>query len=253
MKKLGLISLLAFVLLPGNATAQRPELLVPLKFSPQDLRVTGLALPGSLIDRAVDIRIQDSRQETDPRVIGQGTDDDDRLFPIRAANDVLQFVTDVVSQLAAGQRLKKSTPAERMLNIRLTRFVVNESNKAIGSTYSAEVVFAYVLSDATGKTLMEGAASDVANRYGRARSAGNCSEVLFDALKVVIAKMLSDQSLQAAWMTGRPAAATNAPATVPAAQGSIEERLQRLQDLLKKGLITKQEYDARRAEILKEL
>jgi hypothetical protein len=252
MKKLGALSFLGLALLPGTAAGQRPELVVPLKFSPRDLRVTGLALPGPLIDQPIDIRVQDARQETDPRLIGRGTDDDDRLFPIRAANDVLQFATDVISQLAAEQGVKKSTSADRVLNVRVTRFAVTESNKALGSTYSAEVALAYGVSDAGGTTLMEGAVSDEANRYGRARSTGNCSEVLFDALKVAIAKMLSDPSLQAAWISGRPATA-RAPAPAQTPQGAIEDRLQRLQDLFKKGLITRQEYDARRAEILKEI
>ncbi len=45
--------------------------------------------------------------------------------------------------------------------------------------------------------------------------------------------------------------AITAPAGSPS--GTIEERLERLNGLLKKGLITQQEYDKRRAEILSEL
>jgi Short C-terminal domain len=43
-------------------------------------------------------------------------------------------------------------------------------------------------------------------------------------------------------------AAAKAPARV-----SVEERLRQLNDLFKKGLISKQEFDAKKAEIFKEL
>jgi hypothetical protein len=46
-----------------------------------------------------------------------------------------------------------------------------------------------------------------------------------------------------------------APAVAPADQkkGDVEERLRKLQDLLDKGLITKEEYDKKRQEILNSL
>jgi tetratricopeptide (TPR) repeat protein len=44
-----------------------------------------------------------------------------------------------------------------------------------------------------------------------------------------------------------------APAMPPSGSGSIEDRLQKLDSLLKKGLITRPEYDKKKAELLKEL
>jgi hypothetical protein len=45
---------------------------------------------------------------------------------------------------------------------------------------------------------------------------------------------------------------SSAPATARPAE-SAEDRLRKLDDLLKKGLITKAEYDKKRAEILKDM
>lgn len=238
--------------------AQRPspDLLVTLKFLPQEsVRTNSVALPASLIDRSLEIRVEDSREQTDPRIVGTGTNDDDQPFPIRATTDVGQFVGEAVAQLATAQTLKKSLPAERVLQLRLTRFNVNESNKAVGSTYAAEVHFAFTLLDGEGKTLTEGASSGVANRYGRARSGANCAEVLSDALKDAFTKTIADPSLQQAWMSGQPTpSAARTPASQPSAvTGTVEERLKTLDGLLKRGVITQEEHATRRAAILKEL
>jgi hypothetical protein len=244
------LSLILPAALLGAGAQKTSDLLVTLKFFPQEsVRTNSVALPASLIDRSAEIRVQDSRESTDAAVIGTGTDDDDRPFPIRSTSDVAQFVTDSVTQLAAAHSLKKSSPAERVLNLRLTRFNVNESNKAIGSTYNAEVHFAYTLLDGEGKPLIEGASAGAANRYGRARSGENCSEVLSDALKDAFTKTMSDPALQKAWTSGQ--AVTSAAHAAPT--GTVEERLKRLDDLLKKGVITKEEHAARRAAILKEI
>lgn len=60
--------------------------------------------------------------------------------------------------------------------------------------------------------------------------------------------MLADAGLQKAWISGTASGSTNAHAAE-----SAEERLRKLDDLLKKGLITKAEYDKKRAEILKDM
>ena len=50
-----------------------------------------------------------------------------------------------------------------------------------------------------------------------------------------------------------PDSAASPPPVTVAGKPSVEERLKKLDDLLKKGLITRKEYDAKKAEILKEL
>ena len=233
--------------MPGAAQKRPADLQVPLKFVPQEsVRANSVALPASVIDRVLEIRVEESRELPDLRTIGTGTDDDDVTFSIRSTTDVAPFVSESVAQLAAAQALKKGSPAERVLQLRLTRFNVNETNKAIGSTYLAEVHFAYKLFDGDGRTLLEGAAAGTASRYGRARSGDKCNEVLSDALKDAFAKTLADPMLQQAWGSGKPAGAQ-------AATGTVEQRLRTLDDLLNKGLITKEEHAARRAAILKEI
>jgi hypothetical protein len=244
-----------------EAAQKKPaDLVVPLKFQPQEsVRASSVALPTNVIDRALEIRVEDGRELPDLRTIGTGTDDDDVTFAIRSTTDVAPWVTESVAQMAAAQAFKKGPPADRVLKLRLTRFNVNEMNKAVGSTYVAEVHFAYTLLDADGKTLFEGAAAGTTSRYGRARSTGNAAEVLSDALKDAFAKTIGDAALQKAWGSGKPAAPAAAPAggqppaAAPASASSIEQRLKTLDDLLKKGVITKEEHAARRAAILKEI
>ena len=47
--------------------------------------------------------------------------------------DVVQFTRDSVARMADEQALERNTAAPRRLELRLTRFTVNESNKAVGS------------------------------------------------------------------------------------------------------------------------
>jgi hypothetical protein len=96
-----------------------------------------------------------------------------------------------------------------------------------------------------GDRLAELNSSAEANRYGRSRSAENCNEVLSDSLKEAFATALSDRKLQAAWTSGK------ATQEQPAEDESTEGRLRKLENLYKKGLITKEEYEAKRAEILR--
>ncbi|MEK6373049.1 MAG: YajG family lipoprotein [Acidobacteriota bacterium] len=228
------------------------ELVVDLKFAPQEgVHASSADLAPSMIERTVALTIEDGRGQADPLVIGDGTNDDDKPFPIRASTEPKQYAAAAAEQIVTSWGLKTATPADRQLVIRLMRFYVNEGNKALGSVYASEVKVTYKLSDKNGKALAEGAASGTAHRYGRARSAQNCSEVLSDAFKEAVANTLSDSVLQSAWASGKGTAASTT-ASAPAKE-SVEERLKKLDDLLKKGLITKDEHQKRRAEILKEI
>jgi len=229
----------------------RQELTVNLKFAPQEgVQSNSPDLPAAMSERPFELRVEDARKAANPLTIGQGTNDDDKAFPINAGSDVVAYVRETLQQVASGWDLKRESPPQRILTIGITRFFVDESNKALGSVYAAEVQLSYVLADAAGKRLAEGVASGEAHRYGRARSADNCSEVLSDALKEAFADALSNTELQSAWSSGKAAA----PAAGQAApQESVEERLRKLDDLLKKGLITKDEYKTKRAEILKDV
>ncbi len=228
------------------------ELVVDLKFIPQEgVHSTSADLAPSMIEQTVALTIEDGRGQADPLVIGDGTNDDDKNFPIRASADPKQYAAAAAEQIVTSWGLKTAKAADRQLAIRLMRFYVNEGNKAVGSVYASEVKVTYKLSDKNGKPLYEGATSGTAHRYGRARSAANCSEVLSDAFKEAVANTLSDSVLQSAWASGKGTVASTT-ASAPAKE-SVEERLKKLDDLLQKGLITKEEHQKRRAEILKEL
>ncbi|MEA2490441.1 MAG: hypothetical protein QOH21_2233 [Acidobacteriota bacterium] len=228
----------------------RQELTVSLKFVPQEgVQSTSPDLLPAMLERSFELRVEDGRTAEAARSIGQGTNDDDKNFPIVAGSDVIAYVKDTLQQVATGWGLKSEPPPQRILTLRVLRFFVDESNKALGSVYAAEVKLTYVLTDGGGKKLAEGASSGSAHRYGRARSAENCSEVLSDALKEAFSDALSNTELQSVWGSGK---AGSSGSTTAVAE-SAEDRLRKLDDLLKKGLITQAEYDKKRAEILKDM
>lgn len=225
------------------------ELTVPLKYIPQEgVHTTSADVPPALLAQPVEVRVEDARKLDDPLVIGQGTGGDDKLFPIHADHDVIAFIQEMVTGIGKNWSLKQEHPAARTLILQVTRFYVDESNKALGSIYGTEVKFAFILKDAHGKTLAEGTGAGTAHRYGHAHSPDNINEVLSDALKEAYANVLADPGLQKSWISGTASTSTTAHAAE-----SAEERLRKLDDLLKKGLITKAEYDKKRAEILKDM
>jgi len=174
-----------------------------------------------------------------------------RSSPSAPAATSSAYTKETLAGISADWGLKTADPKERILTIKVARFFVEESNKALGSMYASEVKLSWILADANGTKLAEGAGSGSAHRYGRARSADNCSEVLSDALKEAFSDVLSSQNLQTAWTSGKAAAGRVAVSS--GEKGSVEERLRKLDDLLKKGLITKDDYDKRKAEILKDV
>jgi hypothetical protein len=225
------------------------DLTVPLKYTPQEgVHTTSADLTPAMLEKAIDIRVEDARKLADPLLIGQGTGGDDKVFPIHADHDVIAFIQEMVTGMGREWSIKQEHPAPRTLVLQVTRFYVDESNKALGSMYGTEVKFAFVLKDAKGNNLAEGVGTGSAHRYGHAHSPENINEVLSDALKEAYANVFADPGLQKSWISGTAAAGTTAHAAE-----STEERLRKLDDLLKKGLITKPEYDKKRAEILKDM
>jgi hypothetical protein len=243
------------LLLAFNAAARDQDLTVNLKFVPQEgVHSESPDIPPSMLDRGFQLRVEDGRSTADAATIGQGTNDDDKAFSIKSGTDVVAYVKETLQSVAEGWGLKTSEP-QRILTLRIARFFVEEGNKALGSVYASEVKFSWILTDAGEKKLAEGAGSGTAHRYGRARSADNCSEVLSDAMKEAFNEVLSSQGLQSAWISGKATAGASTAASSSSAEEkpSVEERLRKLDDLLKKGLITKEEYNTKRAEILKDV
>jgi hypothetical protein len=248
IRRIGISLIVASIASLAFARGNLKELTVPLKYVPSD--ATSPGLPPALLSQSVEIRVEDARKLDDALLIGHGTGGDDKRFPIHADHDVVAFIQEMVTSISKEWTLKQEHPAARTLILQVTRLDVDESNKALGSVYSTEVKFAFTLKDAHGKTLAEGTGTGTAHRYGHAHSPENINEVLSDALKEAYANVLADADLQKAWISA--VSSSFAPATARPAE-SAEERLRKLDDLLKKGLITKAEYDKKRAEILKDM
>ena len=226
------------------------ELTVPLTFVPQEgVHATNADLQPGVLKTSVELKVVDGRNLEDPLLIGQGTGGDDKPFPVHADRNPIAYVQEAVVGTGKAWGLKQETPAARVLVLQLTRFNLDESNKALGSVYGAEVKFAYTLKDAKGAVLAEGATSGTAHRYGHAHSPENCNEVLSDALKEAFGNVLANADVQQAWATGRHVSGGGQGQ----AKESVEERLRKLDDLYKKGLISKEEYQQKRADILKDM
>jgi hypothetical protein len=243
-----LAALTLFCSLPALARDTVKEVVVNLRFAPQEgVQSSSPDLAPAMLDRPFQLRVEDGRGLSAPLTIGQGTNDDDKTFPVVSSADPLAYIKNTLQQIATNWGLKLAADQKRVLTVRVLRFFVDESNKAVGSVYTAEVRITYALSE-DGKKLAEGSASGEAHRYGRARSAENISEVLSDALKEAFGDALSNGQLQSAWTSGKAAGGSSS-----SNKESVEERLRKLDDLLRKKLITKEEYDKKRAEILKDV
>jgi len=65
------------------------ELVVNLKFKPQEgVHSSTANIPPSMLEKSVQIRVIEKRNESDAKVIGQGTGGDDKTFPIKASADI---------------------------------------------------------------------------------------------------------------------------------------------------------------------
>jgi hypothetical protein len=254
LRRFVLALLIAALSTPAFARGNLKELTVPLKYLPQEgTHETSPDLPPALLNQAIDIRVEDARKLEDPLLIGQGTGGDDKRFPIHADHDVIPFIQEMLSGISKDWTIKQEHAAPRILIVQVARFDVDEANKALGSIYSTEVKLAFTLKDAHGRTLAEGMGSGTAHRYGHAHSPENISEVLSDSLKEAYANVLSDSGLQKAWISGSGSAAGSTGSASAPAKESAEERLRKLDELLKKGVITKAEYDKKRAKILEDM
>ncbi len=232
------VLLLALAVAPAAAKELGP-LNITLRYSPQES--TGSSVPTLMMgisDKPVQLSISDGRTITDPAVIGDSTDDDDRVWPVRAASDVIAWSNEVLVKNAGEWGIRVADDAPLQAQGTLLRFMVNESNKPVGSMYNADVRVGFRLLDDQGRLLWEGTAAGESTRYGKSRNQDNVNEVLSDAIKQAYATAFSDPALQNAWLgKSGPVAvvATTAPAT-PAM--TPDELLAELMKLKKQGFDT---------------
>lgn len=225
------------------AAADKGPFTISLRYSPQESVATSSAVLGpGMSERPVQVTMEDGRAGSDPAVIGDSSDDDDKMWPVKASNGVVAWADEVLRKNLGDWGIKVSPDAPQTLAGKLTRFRVVESNKAVGSTYQAEVQVAFALKNAQGAVLWEGTALGDATRYGRARSQENINEVFSDAIKETYANALNDAGLQNAWVgkaappSGSPTAtAAKAPSGPPVSPADL---LAELVKLKKQGFTT---------------
>ena len=241
-----LASTLALAALLGSSTStvEAKELgpfNVKLRYAPQEsVGTNSPTLEAGISDRPVRLEMAEGRTVADLAVIGESTDDDDRVWPVRATNDLIAWAKEVLAKNAGDWGIRVDDGAPLTLAGKLTRFRVIESNKALGSTYNAEAQFSFQLRDRKGSVLWEGTGAGDATRYGRDRSEDNVNEVFSDATQEAFAAALAETKLQEAWLDKSGPIATPATQTVSSERKSDdvltpEAMLDELVRLKKKG------------------
>jgi uncharacterized lipoprotein YajG len=192
--------ILAVALAPAAAEAKRNDPNIQLTYVPTTAVAEASAVPTSEIREApAAIEVEDDRA-VDEAVIGTRTDDDDRRIELRATNDVGEFVEASLIQQARQWSYVVAEPgeAEVVLAIKLTQFMVEETNQAVGATYEARCTLEVELRRAGAKE-WSGVFNGDATRYGKKFNAENANEVLSDALAEAFANALNDSGLRSAW------------------------------------------------------
>jgi hypothetical protein len=232
-----LVLLLALAVSPATAKELGP-FNITLRYSPQES--TGTSVPTLMMgisDKPVKLSMADGRTIADPAVIGDSTDDDDRVWPVRAASDVVAWANEVLVKNAGEWGIRVADDAPLQAQGTLLRFMVNESNKPVGSMYTADVRVGFKLLDADGRLLWEGTAAGDATRYGKSRNQDNVNEVLSDAIKEAYATALGDPAMQNAWL-GKSGPVATPSATPAEARMTPDEMLAELLKLKKQGFDT---------------
>jgi uncharacterized lipoprotein YajG len=191
---------------------------ITLRYTPQESvgSDSPTLLPG-ISEHPIRVSIEDARTVQDLAVIGELTDSDDRPWPVRAANSLTAWATEVLTKNAGDWGVRVSDSAPLTLVGKITRFRVKETKKFMSSTYNADVQVAFTMKDAHGRTLWEGTAPGDATRFGHSRSEENINEVLSDALKEAYATGLAETGLQNAWL-GKAGPVASSPGTAAPAK-----------------------------------
>jgi uncharacterized lipoprotein YajG len=187
------------------AQAARGELILTLRFTPTSATYSEApALPSTALARTLTVEVADERAISDRSIVGEGTDDDDTRFPVKADNDVAELAREVIPKLASGWGMRTAPRAERTLVVTVVKWFATEANQAVGSMYTTEVVLRGELRDATGRTLWRAVGSGDTRRYGKKQSSANYNETFSDAAQEALADLLSDGDLHVALEKGTP-------------------------------------------------
>jgi hypothetical protein len=193
------------------------------------------AIPGNVRQHPLSIHLVEGRAHADPALIGSRTNDDDQLFDLKATNEVVPFVEKILVKNAQEWGIKVAEDADLVLTAELLTFQVTERDKAVGSTYNAEVRVAGQLQNRAGNQLWSGTAFGDASRYGKKFSNENCNEVLSDAMIEAFADLFSQPDLHHVWMGGRAPISIAGSSSPQSEAVSPEELLGELRGLLDQG------------------
>jgi len=198
-----LLSVLALVLLaPAAASAKKNDPNIQLDYRPTTSVAEASSVPTSEM-RTVPAAIQlEDDRAVDKAVIGSRTDDGDRRIDLRATNDVGELVEAALVRQAREWTYAITDPdeAEVVLAGKLTQFMIEETNQAVGATYEARCTLEFELRGRSGGKKWSGVFNGDATRYGKKFSADNINEVLSDALAEAFANALNDSGLRSAWV-----------------------------------------------------
>jgi hypothetical protein len=220
------VMLLAVATTAAGTTAAQAKATGPWEMALRPLPQASLqgqspALGAAMTARPVKLVLVDGRSGPDPAVIGQTQDHTDQFFPLRTSSNVLAWTNDALQKAVAVWGIKTADDAPFVLAGRIVHFTLNESTKAVGAMYNAEIQISFTLKNARGGVLWEGNASGDAGRFGKSRSEENANEVLVDSIKQAYSEMFANTGLQEAWDgKATPHAAGAASAAAPAAPAS---------------------------------
>jgi hypothetical protein len=196
--------LLALALIAAGTTAAQAKATgaweIALRPLPQaSLQGQSPALGAAMTAKAVKLVIEDGRTGPDPAILGQTQDHTDQFFPLRTSSNVLAWTTDSVQKAVAVWGIKTADSAPLVLTGRIVQFALNESTKAVGAMYGAEIQISFTLKNAKGGVLWESNHGGDSHRFGKSRSEENANEVLVEAIKQACSELFGDAGLQEAW------------------------------------------------------
>ncbi len=175
-----LATLFTTMLLAAGATAG-PKLLenIPLVWKPTDtLGALGpLNLSGPVISTALHVDLLvDTR--TNPALVAENHEKEDRVLPVTTSSDVAAFVTDHLKDTLRQAGLNVvDGPGALTLSGEIRQYFVTETG-----TYQSQLSLVVHLKDAQGKEVWSGAVAGGTERFGRSYKAENYYETLSDAV-----------------------------------------------------------------------
>ncbi len=226
----GLLALSLLLALP--AAAQKPGLLVTLKFVPTEaeevLEKRGVVPVGGPPFEIM--LVTDARPENDDRIgtnIEKGAN-----VGVWARTPVAPWVTQILASSFREWGTPSTSGAEYLLEPELLKLFVVEEH-----TYKAEVTMKFRLKRRDGTEIWAGVAGGAASRFGRSLKESNYQEALSDALLSCISKFWADPGFRKAWATGRDAEApvSTAAKTTPSEALTPESAKAKLLELKSEG------------------